>query len=84
MLVFLRRTADEASSRRGRVTARLRDRVGTAVTRSNRAVSDVASEYDLSWNTVPRVLVVAAAALTEPTRPTAVFGVNETEARSVR
>ncbi|MDP9393216.1 MAG: hypothetical protein M3Q27_02665 [Actinomycetota bacterium] len=54
------------------------------MTRSNRAVSDVASEYDLSWNTVPRVLVVAAAALTEPTRPTAVFGVNETEARSVR
>ena len=46
---------------RGRVTERLRDRVATAIASSNRAVSDVAAEYGVSWPTAYQALVVAAA-----------------------
>ena len=69
---------------RARLTARLRGRVSSAVTRSNRAVSDVAAEYALSWRTVHRTLVAAAAQLCAAPAPTAVIGVDETRARSVR
>ena len=69
---------------RARLTARLRGRVSSAVAGSNRAVSDVAREYALSWRTVHRVLVEAAAGLCATAAPTAVIGVDETRARSVR
>jgi transposase len=36
---------------RGRVTERLRQRVARAIAESNRAVSDVAREYGVSWPT---------------------------------
>jgi len=64
-----RRSFTEVSGQlpaRARLTSRLRDRVATVVTASNRAVSDVAVEYALAWNTVHRVLVAAATALTVP------------------
>ena len=51
---------------------------------SNRAVSDVAREYSVSWWTVHRVLVAAAARLCGPAAPTSLIGIDETRARSVR
>jgi len=69
---------------RARVTDRLRVAVTRAVTGSNRAVSDVAGEYGLSWPTVHRALIAAAAALLPPPALTTVIGVDETRARSVR
>ena len=82
-----RRSFTEVSGQlpaRARLTARLREQVRLAVTKSNRAVSDVADDYDLAWNTVHRVLVAAASELTVEPEPTAVLGIDETRARSVR
>jgi transposase len=59
-----RRTFTQASTAvrtRGRVTERLRVRVATAIASSNRAVSDVAGEYGVSWPTAHKALVAAAA-----------------------
>lgn len=69
---------------RARLTDRLRSTVTQAVTSSNRAVSDVAAEYRLSWPTVHRALIAAAAALLPTPAPTTVIGIDETRARSVR
>ncbi len=83
-----RRSFTEVSGQlpaRARLTTRLRDRVKRAVTKSNRAVSDVADDYDLAWHTVHRVLVAAAAQeLSGQPEPTPVIGIDETRARSVR
>ena len=69
---------------RGRVTERLRQRVARAIAESNRAVSDVAREYQVSWPTAHQALVsVAAAWLPEP-EPTSRLGIDETRFRSVR
>jgi len=69
---------------RGRVTERLRQRVARAIAESNRAVSDVAREYQVSWPTAHKALVsVAAAWLPEP-EPTSRLGIDETRFRSVR
>ena len=46
---------------RARVTERLREQVATAIASSNRAVSDVAAEYGVSWPTAHKALVAAAA-----------------------
>ena len=46
---------------RSRLTARLRQRLAEAVARSNRAVSEVAAEYGVSWRTVHRAFIVACA-----------------------
>jgi transposase len=46
-------------------------------------MSDVATEHGLSWWTVHRILVAAAAALPAPV-PTAVLGIDETRTRRVR
>src|SRR5829696_9000871 len=57
-----RQTFTQASSAvrpRGRVTERLRAQVATAIASSNRAVSDVAGEYGVSWPTAHRALVAA-------------------------
>jgi transposase len=58
--------------------------VGTAIAISNRAVSDVAREYGLSWPTVHKALVVAAAKWLPRPAPTSRLGIDETRFRSVR
>jgi transposase len=69
---------------RGRVTERLRTRVAEAIAGGNRAVSEVAAEYGVSWPTAHTALVAAAARwLPEPT-PTNRLGIDETRFRSVR
>ena len=69
---------------RSRLTARLREHLARAIAGSNRAVSEVAAEHGVAWHTAHRALVVAATRwLPEPT-PTAVLGIDETRARSVR
>jgi transposase len=69
---------------RARVTERLRQRVAHAIASSNRAVSDVACEFGVSWPTAHKALVVAAAKwLPEPV-PTSRLGIDETRFRSVR
>jgi transposase len=69
---------------RGRVTERLRAKVAEAIAAGNRAVSEVAGEYGVSWPTAHRALIAAAAQwLPEPT-PTRRLGIDETRFRSVR
>jgi transposase len=69
---------------RARVTERLREQVARAIASSNRAVSDVAAEYGVSWRTAHKALVAAAARwLPEPV-PTTRLGIDETRFRSVR
>ena len=55
---------------RARVTERLRQRVAMAIASGNRAVSEVAVEYDVSGPTAHKALVVAATRwLPEPSPP---------------
>ena len=68
----------------GRVTERLRQRVAEAIAGSNRAVSDVAREYQVSWPTAHKALVSAAAAWLPEPEPTTRLGIDETRFRSVR
>ena len=68
----------------GRVTERLRQRVAKAIASSNRAVSDVAGEYGVSWPTAHKALVVAAARWLPEPAPTSRLGIDETRFRSVR
>ena len=82
-----RRSFTQASAQlpaRSRVTTRLRERVGAAVAGANRAVSEVAAECGIAWATAHRMLVLAAAAAAGPAVPTAMIGIDETRARSVR
>jgi transposase len=66
------------------VTERLRAKVAEAIAAGNRAVSEVAGEYGVSWPTAHRALIAAAARwLPEPT-PTRRLGIDETRFRSVR
>src|SRR5829696_7434737 len=76
--------ACRAVRRRGRVTERLRRRVATAIVESNRAVSDVAREYKVSWPTTHKALVAAAAKWLPKPEPTSRLGIDETRFRSVR
>ena len=69
---------------RGRITERLRDQVATAIASSNRAVSDVAAEYGVSWPTAHRALIAAAVAWLPAPEPTTVLGIDETRFRTVR
>ena len=69
---------------RSRLTTRLRDHLGTAIARSNRSVADVAGEHDVAWVTAHKALVELAARLLPEPAPTAVLGIDETRARSVR
>jgi hypothetical protein len=66
------------------VTARLRAALARAIARSNRAVSDVAAEHEVSWHTAHKALVAAATAWFPEPEPTRVLGIDETRARSVR
>ena len=69
---------------RSRLTVRLRLRLAQAVARSNRAVSEVAGEYRVSWRTVHKAFIVACADWLPPPAPTRVLGIDETRARTVR
>ena len=69
---------------RARVTERLRRRVATAIASGNRAVSEVASEYGVSWPTAHKALVAAAARWLPEPKPTSRLGIDETRFRSVR
>ena len=82
-----RRTFTQASTAvrpRARVTERLRERVATAIASGNRAVSEVAGEYGVSWPTAHRALVAAAAKWLPEPAPTSRLGIDETRFRSVR
>jgi|tagenome__1003787_1003787.scaffolds.fasta_scaffold20860633_2 transposase len=69
---------------RGRVTERLREHAATAIAASNRAVSDVAREYGISWPTAHQALVSAAARWLPEPESTPRLGIDETRFRSVR
>jgi transposase len=69
---------------RARVTERLRHQVATAIASSNRAVSDVAREYQVSWPTAHKALIAAAARWLPEPAPTSRLGIDETRFRSVR
>ena len=69
---------------RGRVTERLREQLATAIAGSNRAVSEVAAEYGVSWPTAHRALVAAAVGWLPEPEPTSRLGIDETRFRSVR
>jgi transposase len=76
-------TSDQLPAR-ARVTTRLRVKVCAAVTTTNRAVSEVATEHGIAWGTVHRILVKAAADILGQAAPTTMIGIDETRARSVR
>jgi transposase len=69
---------------RARVTDRLRERVAHAIASGNRAVSEVAGEYGVSWPTAHKALVVAATKWLPEPMPTSRLGIDETRFRSVR
>ena len=82
-----RRSFTETSAQlpaRARVTTRLKVKVCAAVTKTNRAVSEVAKDHGIAWGTVHRILVKAAADLLGQAAPTTMIGIDETRARSVR
>ena len=83
-----RRTFAERSQQVGpgqRLTRRLREQLERAVSKSTRSCADVAADYEVSWWSVNRALVVKAAEVLGPA-PAGVrcLGVDETRARSVR
>jgi transposase len=69
---------------RARITERLRQQVARAIASGNRAVSEVAGEYDVSWPTAHKALVVAATKWLQELPPTPRLGIDETRFRSVR
>jgi transposase len=75
---------DPAIPPRARLTARLRQQLALSVAGSNRAIEEVAREHGVSWPTVHRAHVAAAARWLPPPEPTPVLGIDETRARSVR
>jgi transposase len=69
---------------RARVTERLREQVALAIAAGNRAVSEVAAEYRVSWPTAHKALIAAAAELLPTPTPTTTLSIDETRFRSVR
>jgi transposase len=69
---------------RARLTERLRDKLARAIAAGNRAVSEVAAEFEVSWPTAHRALVAAAARWLPAPAPTSRLGIDETRFRSVR
>lgn len=67
-----------------RLTEQLRDKLARAIAAGNRAVLEVAAEFEVSWPTAHQALVTAAASwLPEPT-PTSRLEIDESRFRSVR
>ncbi|HEY5787613.1 MAG TPA: transposase [Microlunatus sp.] len=58
--------------------------MATAIASSNRAVSDGAAEYGVSWPTAHRALIAAAARWLPAPTPTREMGIDETRFRTVR
>ena len=69
---------------RSRLTTRLREKIGSAIASGNRAVSEVAAEYEVAWSTAHRALIALANRWLPEPEPTRVLGIDETRARSVR
>ena len=69
---------------RARLTERLRDKLAHAIAAGNRAVSEVADEFEVSWPTAHKALVAAAARWLPEPAPTSRLGIDETRFRSVR
>lgn len=69
---------------RSRLTTRLREKIGSAIASGNRAVSEVASEYQVAWSTAHRALIALANQWLPEPEPTRVLGIDEARARSVR
>jgi hypothetical protein len=69
---------------RARLTSRPREKIGSAIATGNRAVSEVAAEYQVAWATAHRALTALAARWLPEPEPTRVLGIDETRARSVR
>ena len=69
---------------RARLTQRLRDKLACAIAAGNRAVSEVAAEFEVSWPTAHKALVAAAAKWLPEPGPTSRLGIDETRFRSVR
>jgi transposase len=69
---------------RARITERLRQQVGRAIASGNRAVSEVAGEFGVSWPTAHKALVVAATKWLPEPPPTSRLGIDETRFGSVR
>lgn len=69
---------------RSRLTTRLREKIGSAIASGNRAVSEVAGEYQVGWSTAHKALIALAARWLPEPEPTRVLGIDETRARSVR
>ena len=69
---------------RARITERLRDKLARAIAAGNRAVSEVAAEYGVSWPTAHRALIPPPLGGPPEPRPTSRLGIDETRFRSVR
>src|SRR5215212_5462257 len=69
---------------RARVTERLREQVARAITSSNRAVSDVAAEYEVSWRTAHQGAGRRRSQVAAGTGADHSLGIDETRFRSVR
>jgi len=67
---------------RARLTNRLREKIAEAIASANRAVSEVAGEYGVSWLTAHTALIKAAARWLPAPEPTRLLGIDETRARS--
>ena len=67
-----------------RLTERLRDELARAIAAGNRAASEVAAEFEVSWPTAHRALITAAAKWLPEPAPTSTLGIDETRFRSVR
>jgi transposase len=76
--------ASRAIRPRARLTERLRDKLARAIAAGNRAVSEVAAEFEVSWPTAHRALILAAARWLPEPAPTSRLGIDETRFRSVR
>jgi len=63
---------------RARVTGRVREAIGAAVGEANRAVSEVAGAFGVSWPTAHKAVIDAADAAAVEPAPTAVLGIDET------
>jgi len=69
---------------RARLTNRLRQRIAEAIASGNRAVSEVAGDYGVSWPTAHTALIKAAARWLPEPEQTRVLGIDETRASRVR
>ena len=63
---------------RARMTSWLRVEVAAAAVTTNRAESEVAAAFGLTWGTVHRILVATAVVLLAAPGPTSMIGIDET------